>query len=458
MGNECDVVVIGGGLSGLAAARSLVASGVDSTIVLEARDEPGGKCHLRSVAGVPVDAGGMFTGPGQHHLKGLAEAYGISTYPTGAPGSIVRYFEGEMRYSEPHEPELEGAAQDELARALKKFESLCDHVDPSAPWSSAEAGRLDAMSVENWIDEQTADPAVRLALARRFKTSAAAASQLSMLAMAAFVSSCGGWGVFETELDELFVGGAGQIPARVAEELGSRVRLGWPVNRISWDAEGVRVEGANEVVTARRAIIAMSPADARRIHFAPGLTTRREQLHRAWFSASIIKTMLVYERPFWRESTSDRPALTGFASSDEGGPHTVVDASPPDGSVGVLGAMIRLLGEGQRFNISHDVLDDPEARRARLLENLVRMYGPEAAIPLGVGETHWFHEPYISGCLGWAPPGLLTQCGEALRAPIGPIHWAGSESADTWSNHLNGAVQAGERAAAEVAAELAQRG
>jgi monoamine oxidase len=132
----------------------------------------------------------------------------------------------------------------------------------------------------------------------------------------------------------------------------------------------------------------------------------------------------------------------------------VLEASPADGRVGVLAAFTRLLGERERFNIEHDVLEDPAARRRRVFENLARMFGPEAEHPLAVQETHWYQEPYISGCMGFAPPGLLSDCGEALRQPVGPIHWAGTEAADVWINHMSGAVQAGERAASEVAAQF----
>jgi monoamine oxidase len=52
------------------------------------------------------------------------------------------------------------------------------------------------------------------------------------------------------------------------------------------------------------------------------------------------------------------------------------------------------------------------------------------------------------------PPGVLLDYGAALRRPIGPIHWAGTETATVWNGYLDGAVQSGQRAAAEVIADL----
>ena len=62
-----DAVVIGAGLSGLAAARRLTEGGA-ATVVLEARDRVGGRTLSAEVAGHTVDLGGQFVGPGQERV------------------------------------------------------------------------------------------------------------------------------------------------------------------------------------------------------------------------------------------------------------------------------------------------------------------------------------------------------------------------------------------------------
>jgi monoamine oxidase len=52
------------------------------------------------------------------------------------------------------------------------------------------------------------------------------------------------------------------------------------------------------------------------------------------------------------------------------------------------------------------------------------------------------------------PPGSWTQFGPLLRTPVGPLHWAGTETADEWTGFMDGAVRSGQRAAAEVAGSL----
>ena len=77
---EFDVLVVGAGLSGLAAARRLLAEDVGRLLVVEARDEPGGKCIWRRVGGHLVHPGPAWTAATQDHVKALAAAYGIATY------------------------------------------------------------------------------------------------------------------------------------------------------------------------------------------------------------------------------------------------------------------------------------------------------------------------------------------------------------------------------------------
>ncbi|MGZ4177013.1 MAG: FAD-dependent oxidoreductase, partial [Solirubrobacteraceae bacterium] len=64
-------------------------------------------------------------------------------------------------------------------------------------------------------------------------------------------------------------------------------------------------------------------------------------------------------------------------------------------------------------------------------------------------------EPWTRGCYeGYMPPGVWTDYGDALRAPIGRVHWAGTETSEEFMGYMDGAVRSGERAASEVRAAL----
>src|SRR5439155_1225617 len=86
-----DVIVVGAGLAGLTAARTVVSAG-RSVIVLEARDRVGGRVLNHALAnGAYTELGGMFIGPTQDHIQALAAAVGVGTFPTYNTGNNVFY-------------------------------------------------------------------------------------------------------------------------------------------------------------------------------------------------------------------------------------------------------------------------------------------------------------------------------------------------------------------------------
>ncbi|HEY6399178.1 MAG TPA: FAD-dependent oxidoreductase, partial [Solirubrobacteraceae bacterium] len=158
----------------------------------------------------------------------------------------------------------------------------------------------------------------------------------------------------------------------------------------------------------------------------------------------LIKTIAVYDTPFWRHQ-----GLNGQANSDQGPVKVTLDVSPQSGAPGVIAGFID--GDDARA-----LSDLPARARARLaLTSYVRYFGPQAARPRRYFDQVWDHEAYTGGCpVGVMPPGVMTEYGPALRARVGHIHWAGTETATRWNGYMDGAVRSGERAAAEVLAEL----
>jgi monoamine oxidase len=81
--------------------------------------------------------------------------------------------------------------------------------------------------------------------------------------------------------------------------------------------------------------------------------------------------------------------------------------------------------------------------------------GAEARKARGYFDTNWSAEVWTRGCpVGIPSLGTLVAYGPYLRAPVGRIHWAGTETADYWNGYMDGAVRSGERAATEVLASL----
>jgi monoamine oxidase len=159
---------------------------------------------------------------------------------------------------------------------------------------------------------------------------------------------------------------------------------------------------------------------------------------------SVIKCLAVYDEPFWRAE-----GLSGSAVCGPGPLTMIFDNSPPDGSPGIIvgfleGHWARELGRA-----------GADERRQAVVENLARIFGPRAAQPELYLDRNWADEEWSRGCyVGYTPPGVLTSYGLALREPVGPIHWAGTETATVWNGYMDGAVQSGQRAAREALATI----
>jgi monoamine oxidase len=157
-----------------------------------------------------------------------------------------------------------------------------------------------------------------------------------------------------------------------------------------------------------------------------------------------MKAACVYETPFWRED-----GLNGTVVSYEGPVNVTYDASPPDGDPGVIFGFVGG-DEARKFRAMSS-----DARKAAVLANFTKYYGPEAANPTEYFESDWPGEQWSrGGPVGFTSPGALYAYGKYLRQPIGRIHWAGTETSGFWVGYMDGAVRSGERVSDEVLAEL----
>ena len=428
-----DVLVVGAGISGLVTARELVARGLRVRVV-EAQDRVGGRTLNQPLPGseAVAEGGGQWVGPGQEAVLALTKELGLPLFETYAAGEDV--IPGDLGV----------AGILDYVQATVRLERMAAKLDPAAPWSAPEAAVWDATTVRAWMDDAFFTDDGRLLLELEIgSTLSAAPEDVSLLYFLFYVRSAGSLERLSTDAQTWRIeGGAGAIAERLAGALGPVVSTSTPVTAIDWGPGGVEARTASgERIEARRAVIAMMPSVVERIAFSPALPPTRRALQQAWVGASGTKFHCVYPEPFWREA-----GQSGFAISDEGLVGMAFDNSPADGSLGVL------VG----FAADEDALPaSPGARRAAVVESFVRWFGPRAKEPIAYTEKIWSQDPWVGGCVSPLPPGVLSQAGEALRAPIGPIHWTGTETADRWCGYMDGAVRAGVRAAREVALALA---
>lgn len=448
MTEQTDVVIVGAGAAGLTAARELVGAGRD-VVVLEARDRVGGRLLTEQRPGRYVEMGGQWLAPYQDEALALAAELGIDSFPRPSGGTDVYIGIDGRRHTHPHEQlPLDATASAELDKILDALSELTDSVDPDDPWTHPRAAELDGMTFDAWLRAQSShEEAVAVAgtLVAAFMTKEVV--QFSALA-AAWLAATSGGVAHLTDADEVLhsrlVGGLSQIPLRLAERLGDRVRLQCPVRGVQWTDGRVVAEIDDGAVSGRSLILAIPPNLLSGIRFDPPLPSWRMTMDENFTQGLVVKVQAFYPRPFWRDE-----GLSGTGFGPRVMVHEVYDNTLPDGALAVHeGVLI-----GFTFAAAADrfVRLDADARRAAVLESFAAYFGPAALDPVDYAESTWHADPWTRGA--YSPTlglGGLVRFGPDMRRAIGPLHFACSDIAGTGLMHVDGAIRSGRRAAREV--------
>ena len=441
--DTAEVIVVGAGLSGLCAARELVRQGKD-TLVLEARDRVGGRMVRTSVIdGGWIDLGGQWIGPTQVNILALAESLGVKHFDSYATGHTVVNYAGATSTIDgafPPEnalPSVSSADAAEATRLWAQFRALAATANVERPWLTPDAAALDAQTVTSWLSTATRSEFARFCVNYWLLNEEGADPGATSMLFA--ITSYAAGPEEEQPEQSLFDGAAGQIPERLADELGDRVLLERPVIRIEQDTRGTTVTTIDRDYRTDFVIVAIPPYLAGAIDYSPPLPARLIQFTQRAPMGSVIKYAAVYPTAWWREK-----GLSGTTVSDR----TVLltaDSSPPGGKPGILTgfviwpAAIRLADQSE------------DARKRTVISDLTAYFGDQATNPTQFVEMNWPAEKWTGGAYNAVlAPNTLTTYGSAMAQPVGRIHWAGSEISPKWTGYFEGAVQAGYAAAHAV--------
>uniref|UniRef100_A0A2K5XDP5 Amine oxidase n=1 Tax=Mandrillus leucophaeus TaxID=9568 RepID=A0A2K5XDP5_MANLE len=423
-GHMFDVVVIGGGISGLSAAKLLTEYGV-SVLVLEARDRVGGRTYtVRNEHVNYVDVGGAYVGPTQNRILRLSKELGIETYKVNVCERLVQYVKGKTYpFRGAFPPVWNPIAYLDYNNLWRTIDNMGKEIPADAPWEAQNAAEWDKMTMKELIDK-----ICWTKTARRFATLfvninvTSEPHEVSALWFLWYVKQCGGttriFSVTNGGQERKFVGGSGQVSERIMDLLGDKVKLNQPVTHVDQSSDNIIIETLNhEHYECKYVINAIPPTLTAKIHFRPELPAERNQLIQRLPMGAIIKCMMYYKEAFWKK----KDYCGCMIIEDEDAPISItLDDTKPDGSLPDL-----------LYFLDVNFL-------------LKQRY-------LHYEEKNWCEEQYSGGCYtAYFPPGIMTQYGRVIRQPVGRIFFAGTETATKWSGYMEGAVEAGERAAREV--------
>lgn len=423
------VAVIGAGMAGLVAARELRGQGID-VVVLESASRPGGRVLAETTAlGSRVDLGGQWIGHGHHRFAALAAELGLPVFAMRTPARpTVVDGAGELRNPVP-------------AVATLLVLEILSRLGVPGSWRSR--------SMREWLRRVPGRRTRRLLEVILAVSSTADLDRFSVPALLALVRYQGGLpGMLSTAggaQDSLVVDGAGTLAERIATDLGDRVVYDSRVTAVHRDAAGVTIHTVSGEFRADKAVVTVPAPVAATVAHHPPLPADRIRLQDNTYMGSVYKAIAVYERPFWR----DRGHAEMLVLTEPG--LAVFDTSPPQGPghlcVLVAGADARTL----------DTLDD-EARRTTILGPLAERFGADILTPAGWHDKLWHRDEHVAG--GYTALPILGHDEGYFphpSAPVGNLHWAGSETASEHAGYIEGAIESGERVAREVAAALANR-
>jgi monoamine oxidase len=404
LSREADIVVIGAGAAGIAAARRIMAAN-RKVIVVEAASQIGGRCQTDiSTFDVPFDRGARWMhNPETNPMIKLARAAGleITTAPSGQKIRIGR------RNARPGETEEFLAALVRANRAIddasRKSDISCAAVLPKdlGDW----AGTAEFLLGANFAGKDLKDVSVVDKARAQDRNAAIACRQ-----------------------------GLGTLIARLGEPIP--VSLSTPANRISWGSRDVMVETPAGKIVARAAVITVSSnvLAAGNIKFDPDIPKRtldaaaklslgsydRIALQMPGNPLGLGRDDIIIE-----QSTSTRTALL-FANM---GASSLC-------SIDVAGSFGRdLSAQGEQAMVAFAV------------EWLTKLFGSDAAAAVKKSSaTRWNAAPFALGAMSVAAPGTQPSR-KILSEPIGCMYVAGEATHETLWGTIDGAWESGERAA-----------
>jgi monoamine oxidase len=431
------VVVIGAGFAGLACAHELHAAGVDVT-VLEARSRVGGRVLSfgEYIPGRTIEGGGELIGSNHPAWVAYAERFGLTfldvTEDEDADFPIMlggRRITGEESL----------ALYEELDAVLAGMNGDGAGVNPDAPWAHADAQRLDAMSVADWIERADASPLCKRAMrAMLAGDNAQACERQSYLGMLASIAGGGGEAYWTESEVYRCEGGNQRLAHCLASALGGRVRLGCAVRRVESRGAGAAVTCADgRVIDCDEVVLAVPPTVWEKVEFDPALPAELSPQ-----MGPAVKHLAHVRTRFWEGLNADPASLS------DGDITWTWDGT--DGQAGDADACLTSFSGGPAAEgVRARGAEEREGAYRGALESLYPGFAREV---VDTRFMDWPGDPWARAGYSFPAPGQVTAVGPRLQRPVGRVHLAGEHTCYKFVGYMEGALQSGLAVARRIGA------
>jgi monoamine oxidase len=440
------VVVLGAGVAGLAAAFELDRAGYDVTI-LEARTRPGGRVYTMREPfsdGLYADAGAARIQDTHEYTLRYVKHFNLTLDPFfPAEGATVARIAGRRLLAKGRLPDMASIPL-EFSEEERKlgvgasfvkylFSHLPELGDPASPsWPAQDLSRFEVPIADFCRSQGASDGLLRLIA---FGHDLDGMSALMFLRDAAIGMRTKQW--FKIR------GGNDRLPAAFAAVLSEKIRYGARVTRIEQSATSVTVTilraGTPETFTGEYVVSTLPTTTLRHVDVTPSFSPAKRAAIEQVDGLPMARVFLQARRRFWLARGE-----SGWATTDD--PIDVWDYTRDQpGTRGILGAYTS-------GRMARDITTrTPEDRGSFVLEMMDRVHPGTRDHCEGSASYSWITDPWALGASAEFKPGQLSRHYGPLRTPEGRIHFAG-EHTSPWSGWMNGGLESGNRAAAEIQA------
>jgi monoamine oxidase len=446
MTNTSDVIVIGAGAAGLAAAAELARGGLSVT-VLEARDRVGGRVHtlLDSLYHAPVELGAEFIHGYAPEIWNLLQA----------SNKIVQEMTGDAWCVEP-----QGLSP---CNFFQQVSRLLERMDPDQPDESF------LSFVERCCPQSTGDPQQeaikRRALAYVTGFNAADPARVGVRWLVDQMRA-----EERLESDRAFRAEHGyadliEVLRNQLSDANVSLHLQTVVHSISWSNRSVQIyargtEGLCDfaaprvLITLPLSILQASAAGRGDVRFTPALPEAKLHALDRLAMGKVIRVTLRFHKRFWDELRPDGAPdrslskMSFLFSEDEWFPTwwtTMPEPLPFITGWAPFECAEKLSGKSHSFVVDHSV---------RTLSTLLNLDSSELAQQLDTAYFHdWQSDPFSLGAYSYGKVGADGANAALASSVDGTLFFAG-EATDTTGNNgtVHGAIASGRRAACEILA------
>jgi monoamine oxidase len=435
------VVVAGAGLAGLSAARALEADGAD-VMVVEARDRVGGRvCTVRDgfAAGQHAEAGADLIEAEQSHVLQLAGELGLK------PVRILR--RGWGFYGADRSGRLKiRTTPDAFAEAARRLEpEMRDYQLAECRWDTRVAAAIAREPVAHWLKRTGADAGFAAAMKGLRGFFLADPEDLSLIALVdQFASGEAPGDARQYRIQD----GNDRLATGLAKALRGRVLLNTIVRRVSQTGSGVRVtvEGTlREVIDADYAVLALPAPTLRDVEFEPALPAEQARAVATLKYGAATRVLLQFATRFWRRPGrpyafgTDQPTGAAWDGNEQQAPRP--------------GILTLLAGGGAAAEVRALLASGGTAALVKRL----RWLGTPSEL-IAYRTIAWEDDPWSKGGYAFFDPSFDPLLRDWLARAYGRLTFAGEHTSMKSQGYMNGAIETGKRAAAELRATAALSG